>query len=78
MEDSEGQLIVNRRFIVMNYVKGTLTIDIVAIIPFYLFTDNEDSARSNAYIRFLRMARLSRVFRASKISKIAKHFVSSE
>jgi hypothetical protein len=62
----------------MNYIKGTLVIDILAIFPFYLFTDNNDGARSNAYIRFLRMARLSRVFRASKISKIAKHFITSE
>lgn len=55
-----------------------LIIDIVAVIPFYLFTDSGEGARSNAFIRFLRMARLSRVFRASKILKVVKHIISSE
>jgi hypothetical protein len=78
IEGEENQLIVNRKIIVMTYVKGTLAIDTLAIFPFYLLTENDEKARSNAFIRFLRMARLSRVFRASKISKIAKHFVSSD
>jgi len=73
----QGTTITNRKKIFMNYFKGMLVVDILAIFPFALITQGANT-RSNVFVRFLRMARLSRIIRASKISKILKYFTSED
>jgi hypothetical protein len=62
------ELVTDRKAIFMNYFRGMLLIDIIAIFPFYAFESTSDnSSRSNKFVRLLRIARLTRIFRASKI-----------
>jgi hypothetical protein len=75
--NSDGELVISRKEIFMNYLKGMLIIDFLSVFPFYLIGDSK-SSRSNVFIRFLRMARLTRIFRASKIINIVKHVSSAE
>mgnify|MGYP001133809363 CR=1 FL=1 len=74
--DRDGLLVQSRRRIFSKYLKGMLLVDILAILPFQFFVGNQ-TARSNALIRFLRISKITRVFRASKILGIMKSMSSS-
>mmetsp|Transcript_28857 Transcript_28857/g.51417 ORF Transcript_28857/g.51417 Transcript_28857/m.51417 type:complete len:601 (+) Transcript_28857:635-2437(+) len=74
--NKDGEFVVSRKLIFLHYLKGMLIIDFFSVFPFYLIGNN-NSARSNKFIRFLRMARLSRIFRASKLINIMKYCSTS-
>lgn len=76
--NTEGECVTSRKQIFLKYLKGMLIIDFISVFPFYLFSSDGASARSNVFIRFLRMARLTRIFRASKIINVMKHISTSE
>ena len=74
---SKPKFVLDRRKIIMNYLKGSFVIDVISIWPFYLM-DANDTGRSNVFVRFLRMARLSRIARATKIFGVFKYFTDSD
>lgn len=75
--DLLGRIVVNRRKIFFNYLKGLLVIDILSIIPFYLILDGK-FLKSNSLIRIVRITSVTRVLRGSKVFKLIRYLKHSE
>lgn len=70
-----GQIIDSRRQIFINYLKGWLILDIVAIIPYSLIIGSTGEGYGNDYsdlVKFVRLPRLYKVVRFAKVFKVMK------
>ena len=77
--DQNNNLETNRHKIFLNYLSGSLIIDVLAVIPLYLLSNfNGPTTHSNSLIRFLRISKVSKIFRASKVMTIIKYISESE
>lgn len=72
-EDERGIVIVDRKKIAINYLKGWFSIDLVSTIPVYLIidlaTDGEEQSFGN-YNNILRFVRLPRIYKLAKVFRI--------
>lgn len=75
--DLLGRIVLNRKKIFFNYLKGLLIIDILSIIPFYLILDGK-FLKSNSLIRIVRITSVTRVLRGSKVFKLIRYLKHSE
>lgn len=75
--DLFGRIIVDRKKIFMNYLRGLLLIDIISITPFYLL-EQGSVVKSNSLVRIIRITSITRVLRGSKILKLIKYLKYSD
>lgn len=75
--DLLGKLVINRRKILVNYLKGSLLFDLISILPFYLL-ESHKFFKSNSLVRIIRITSISKVVRGSKIIKLLKYLKHSE
>lgn len=68
-------LVQNRKKIAINYLKGTLIIDVLSSIPLDLFSFG---IRSKALLRYLRVFRLIKVFRAARFHRVIGRLLKAE
>lgn len=72
-------VVVDRKEIAKNYIKGMFLLDFFSIMPFYLLDhSNSGGTRSNTFLRMIRITKVIRIFRASKILKIIEHFSDTD
>ena len=74
--DKEMKLVINRKTIVMNYLKTWFLIDVVSSIPFQLFLDKNQQV--NKLVRLSRVPRITKILRLFKMLKFVKSFNSIE
>lgn len=78
--DSMGNMVTNRKAIVLKYAKTWLCIDFLACFPFYLLEEGQSDTlqqSSSKYKVFLRLARIPRLYRLLRITRVfrfAKHY----
>ena len=70
--DPNGNLVVNRKKILIEYFKGWMIIDILSFIPFSLIgrESGAETTNANRYVRFFRLPRLYKLFRMSRLLKL--------
>ncbi|CAD8096961.1 unnamed protein product [Paramecium primaurelia] len=68
--DDEGNLITERKAIILNYLKGWFIIDLMSSIPFY-FILNDTSQRYNSIAR---ISKVPKIYRVVKMIKLARMF----
>ena len=70
--DSNGNLVVSRKRILIEYFKGWMVIDVISFIPFSFIGRQTGAETSNAnrYVRFFRLPRLYKLFRMSRLLKL--------
>lgn len=73
---NEGKLVVERKHILYNYLP-IMFIDIISIIPFFLFDDSSTS-ESNSLIRMIRILKITKILRASRLGKITHNIFNSD
>lgn len=76
--DEEGNIIVKRKEIFLNYLRGWLIVDIFTCIPFeilQLFTGGYSA--TNKLARMTKLRVLPRLFRVARLLKMVKHVRSS-
>ena len=77
--NDDKDVVVDRREIAKNYIKGMFLLDFFSIMPFYLLDhSNSGGTRSNTFLRMIRITKVIRIFRASKILKIIEHFSDTD
>ena len=74
---TKGNIIVSRKLITLNYLKGWFWVDLVSVLPFdYLVQDN--LLKVLRVLRFLKLLRLVRLAKLNKLLReLEQHFVSS-
>lgn len=75
--DLLGKIVVSKRKIFFNYLKGSLIFDLISIFPFYLL-ESHYVFKSNSLVRIIRITSISKVVRGSKIVKLLKYLKNSE
>lgn len=75
--DLLGKIVVSKRKIFVNYLKGSLVFDLISIFPFYLL-ESHFVFKSNSLVRIIRITSISKVVRGSKIVKLLKYLKNSE
>jgi hypothetical protein len=76
-ENEDGEFVINRRKICINYLKGWLLLDIMSSVPFTLigkFTQNE----VNANLKYVKLSRLPRLYRLLRLMKLVRLHKSSK
>lgn len=70
--DNEGNLVVNRKKIMVNYLRGWFFIDVVASFPFnFLEISGSNSQQmSKSFLRVIKVPRIYRLLRISKLFKV--------
>ena len=70
--DSNGNLVVNRKRILIEYFKGWMIIDVLSFIPFSVIgrESGAETVDANKYVRFFRLPRLYKLFRMSRLLKL--------
>jgi hypothetical protein len=71
---SDGYLVIDRRSILMTYLRSWMLLDIVAWFPFNYLPLGNDSSEEGRYNTFIRLLRLPRLYRIMKFSRIFKLF----
>lgn len=76
-QEYDGKLIISRKKILINYLKGWLIIDLVSCFPFellsYLTNPNGHRAAYNNLSKLIRLKNIPRLFRLSKILVLFKN-----
>jgi len=73
--NADGETVDDRRRILMNYIKTWLVVDIIAVIPFDLFNNDQDSGQTQSdYGNLIRLVRLPRLYRLVRITRVLKAF----
>ena len=76
-QEYDGKLIISRKKIFINYLKGWLVIDLVSCFPFellsYLTDPNGQRAAYNNLSKLIRLKSIPRLFRLSKILVLFKN-----
>lgn len=65
--DEEGQPIVSKRLIALDYIKGFFLLDLLSSIPFNLFSSGSSA---NKLLRILKIPRLIRMFKLAKVLRL--------
>jgi hyperpolarization activated cyclic nucleotide-gated potassium channel 1 len=70
--NKEGILIISRKEILLNYLKGWLILDLLASIPFTFIEFSNDNSQqdSKSLIRIIKLPRIYRLLRISKLFKV--------
>ena len=74
--DQDMKLVINRKVIVMNYLKTWFLIDVVSCIPFQFFLEKKQQV--NKLVRLSRVPRITKILRLFKMLKFLKSFNSIE
>ena len=84
LETESGELITNRKQIMVAYLKGWFAIDFISCAPITLLFDSmqlgEDTKDKNAQnaSRFVKLAKLPRIYRILRVMKMFKLFSSNK
>ena len=70
--DDDFSIISDRKLIAINYLKTWFTIDILAIIPFEIFTNNNKGY--NDIVRLARLSRMQKLIKMLRLVRIMKLF----
>lgn len=69
-DDHQGILVINNKRIMIKYLKGWFSVDLIASLPINLIEDAFNVTSHSQYIKILRFLRLPRLHRLVEISKL--------
>jgi hypothetical protein len=67
--DDNFQIVINRKIIAMEYIKGWFFVDILAIIPFDMFFGGSDL---NQVVRIARIGRMYKLVKLTRLIRVIK------
>lgn len=72
--NTDGETVTSHRKIILNYLKTWLLIDIIAVLPFDMFSSEEEGSSRSDYGSLIRLVRLPRLYRLVRITRVLKTF----